>query len=122
MAHEPSSFGIRFRLAAFILAIAGMVGVIAWTAHNVWRRSGELREKLTAVQLKSFQIADHIQENILELNSSVQRYGVYHDTNAWAHFQTASRQLDNWIDDQRAVLSTDSERRLLDLINTNYDF
>ncbi len=120
--NEPSSFGIKFRLTAFILAIAGMVGIIAWTAQNAWRRGGELREKLTGVQLKSFQIADHIQENILELNNSVQRYGVYHDTNAWAHFQTASRELDHWIDDQRAVLSTDSERRLLDLINTNYDF
>src|SRR5258708_27755788 len=120
--HPFSSAGMRFRLVTFILAIAGMVAIIAWTAQNAWRRGGELREKLTAVQLKSFQIADHIQENILELNNSVLRYGVYHDTNAWAHFQSASRELDRWIDDQRAVLSTENERRLLDLINTNYDF
>jgi signal transduction histidine kinase len=122
MLEQPSSFGIKFRLGAFILAIAGMVGIIAWTAQNAWRRGGELRERLTAVQLKSFQIADHIQETILELNNSVLRFGAYHDTNAWTHFQSASRQLDRWIDDQRAVLSTESERHLLDLINTNYDF
>ena len=99
-----------------------MVGIIAWTAHNAWRRGGELREKLTAVQLKSFQIADHIQEKILELNNSVLRFGAYHDTDAWTSFQSVSHELDGWIDDQRAVLSTDSERRLLDLINTNYDY
>jgi signal transduction histidine kinase len=122
MPDQSSNVGIKFRLAAFIVAIAGMVAIIAWTAHNAWRRGGELREKLTDVQLKSFQIADHIQETILELNNSVLRYGVYHDTNAWAHFQTASRELDHWIDDQRAVLSTDSEKHFLDLINTNYDF
>ena len=113
---------MKFRLAAFILAIATMVGILAWTAHNAWRRGGELRERLTAVQLKSFQIADHIQETILELSNSALRYGAYHDTNAWAHFQVASRELDRWIDDQREVLSTETERRLLDLINTNYDF
>ncbi|HTL17324.1 MAG TPA: hypothetical protein VL793_08810, partial [Patescibacteria group bacterium] len=69
--HPSSSVGIRFRLAAFTLAIAGMVVIIAWTAQNAWRTGGELRIKLTAVQLKSFQIADHIQETILELNNSV---------------------------------------------------
>jgi signal transduction histidine kinase len=122
MPEHSASIGIKFRLVAFMLAIAGMVGTIAWTAHNAWRRGGELRERLTEVQLKSFQIADHIQETILELNNSVLRFGTYHDTNAWAHFQTASQELDHWIDDQRAVLSTQSERRLLDLINTNYDF
>ena len=98
-----------------------MVAIIAWAAQNAWRKSGELRERLTAVQLKSFQIADHIQETILELNNSVLRFGAYGDTNAWAHFQTASRLLDQWIDEQRAVLSSQKERQLLDLINTSYD-
>ena len=120
--HPSSSAGFKLRLAAFTLAIAGMVGLIAWAAQNAWRKSGELRERLTAVQLKSFQIADHIQETILELNNSVLRFGAYGDTNAWSRFLTASKQLDGWIDEQRAVLSTQSERRLLDLINTNYDF
>ena len=119
--HQASSVGIRVRLAAFIFAIAGMVAIMAWTAHNAWRRGGELREKLTLVQFQSFQIADHFQEKILELNNSVLRYGAYHDTEAWARFQTNSVELDHWIDDQRAVLSTDRERRVLDLINFNYD-
>ena len=99
-----------------------MVATIAGTAQNAWRRGGELRERLTAVQLKSFQIADHIQETILELNNLALRFGAYHDTNAWMHFQSASQELDHWIDDQRAVLSTERERHLLDMINTNYDF
>ncbi len=115
------SFGIRFRLAAFILAIAGMVGIIAWTAQDAWRRGGELRERLTSVQLQSFQIADHIRETIQLLNNSVLRFGAYRDTNAWAQFLSASQQLDGWIDEQRAVLFTDPERHILDLINTNYD-
>jgi signal transduction histidine kinase len=119
---ESSSLGIKFRLVAFILAIASMVAIIAWTAYTAWRRGGELRERLTDVQLKSFQIADHIQETILELDNWVLRFGAYHDTNAWTQFQGASKNLDKWIDAQRAVLSTEPERHLLDIINTNYDF
>jgi hypothetical protein len=115
MAERPSlSLGIRFRLVAFIVAIAGMVGIIAWTVQNVWRRGGELREKLSAVQLQSFQIADHIRENIQRLDNSVLRFGAYRDTNAWAQFEKTSLELDRWIHDQRAVLSTEFERTLLD--------
>jgi signal transduction histidine kinase len=120
--HPAWSVGIKFRLAAFILAIAAMVAIIVGTAHSAWRRGGELRERWTTVQLTSYEIADHIQKTILELNNSALRYGAYLDTNAWTHFQVASKELDGWIDDQRNVLSTDKEKHYLDLINTNYDF
>src|SRR2546421_159526 len=116
------SGAIKLRLAGFILAIALMLGLIAWTAHNSWRRTGELREKLTSVQLQSFQIADHIQQTLLELNNSVLRFGVYHDTNELALFGVASTNLDQWIDLQRPILATEKKKQILDLINTNYDF
>lgn len=99
-----------------------MVLLIVWTAHSAWLRSGELRDRLTTVQLKSFAIADHFQQTILELNNAVLRYGVYHDTNDWAHFDRSSKALDKWIDDERPNLNTENEKQILDLINTNYDF
>jgi signal transduction histidine kinase len=99
-----------------------MFVLIAWTAHISWRRSGELSDRLTSVQLQSFQIADHLQQTIWELNDVVLRYGVYHDTNDWAHFESRSKALDQWIDDERPKLTTDQEKTILDLINTNYDF
>lgn len=120
--YETSSEGIKFRLAAFILAIAGMVALLAWTAQSAWRRSGELRERLTAVQLKSFQIADHFQQTVLELNNTVLRYGIYHRPRDWQRFQSLSRDLNRWIDQQRPILSTEREREILDEINTNYNF
>src|ERR1039457_4542788 len=87
------SGGMKYRLVAFILAIAGMVVLIAWTGHTSWQRSGELRVKLTTVQLQSYQIAEHLQQTIWELNNLVLRYGVYRDTNAWARFQTRSKEI-----------------------------
>jgi signal transduction histidine kinase len=112
---------MKVRLVAFVLAIASMVVLIAWTGHSSWRRTGELSEKLTGVQLESFRIADHLQQAILELNNLVLRYGVYHDTNDWASFAMASSNLDRWMDQQRPILTTEEEKHLLDQINTNYD-
>ncbi len=115
------SGGIKIRLVAFILAMAAMVGLIAWTAQNAWRRGGELQEKLTAVQLQSFQIADHVQKTILELNHVVLRYGVYHETNDWSQFEMVSKALDTWIDDQAPTESTEKEKQIHDQINHAYD-
>ena len=116
------SGGIKYRLVAFVLAIMGMFVLIAWAAHTSWQRSGELSDKLTTVQLQSFQIADHLQQTIWELNNVVLRFSVYRDTNDWAHFDIRSKELDRWIDDERPKLNTDQEKMILDLINTNYDF
>ena len=41
--------------------------LIAWTAHVAWQRIGDLHEKFTLVQWKSFQIGDHFQQTILGL-------------------------------------------------------
>jgi len=113
---------MKVRLVAFGFAIAVMVVLIAWTAHSTWQRTGELRERLTSVQLESFRIADHIQQEILGLNNAVLRFGLYRDASALAHFQTGSTNLDHWIDEQRPILSTEQEKQILDLINTNYDY
>lgn len=121
-AKNPGARGMKIRLVAFITAIAAMVVLIAWTGHSSWKRTRELEEKLTAVQLQSFQIADHFQESILELNNVVLRYGVYNDTKEWAQFETGSKRLDTWIDDQRPILTTEYEKQILDLIATNYDY
>ena len=113
--------GIRFRLVAFILAIAVVSGLIGWAAHTAWKRGGELAEKLSSVELQSFQIASHFQQSILELDNLVLRYSLNHDPRDWSRFQVASTNLDAWIDEQRPILETEKERHLLDLINTNYD-
>ncbi len=112
---------MKYRMVAFVLGIAAIFSVIAWTGHSSWRRSGELSDKLTAVQWQSFTIAEHLQQAIWQLNNLVLRYGVYHDTKDWTQFTTASKDLDAWIDAQRPILSTDAEKQLLDRINDTYD-
>ena len=113
---------LKYRLVAFVVAIAGMIVLIAWTAQSSWRRTNDLRENLTDVQLRSFRIAGEFQQSIWELNNQVLRYGAYHKSNDWSQFTRDSKKLDNWIDLQRDELRTDQEKLVLDRINTNYDY
>jgi signal transduction histidine kinase len=115
------SGGIKFRLVAFILAIAVMVTLTGWTAHTSWKRIGDLQQRLTVVQMQSFQIAGHFQRTILELDNLVLRYAVSREESDWAHFDTNSQVLDHWIDEQRPMLPTEKEKQILDQINSAYD-
>lgn len=113
--------GIRFRLAGLALAMGLMVTLMVWTAHTSWRRIGELQEKLTAVQLESFHLADHFQESILQLNNTLLRYQLRPEVPTWEQFLKGSRELDRWIDEQVPKLNTPREKELLLQLNTAYD-
>jgi signal transduction histidine kinase len=115
------SGGIKLRLIAFVLAIAMMVSLILWTAHSSWRRIAELQARLTLVQLQSFQIADHFQQTILQLNNIILRYGVSQDARDWESFDKESTALDHWIDEQGPILLTEKEKDILGQINVAYD-
>jgi signal transduction histidine kinase len=113
--------GIKFRLIAFVLAIVMMLTMIAGTALVAWRQIGEMRKKTTAEELKSFEIADHFQQTILELNHALLSYGFSRASNDWAGFAADSAALDRWIDAQRPSLGTEREKLVLDQINRDYD-
>jgi len=115
------SGGIKFRLVAFVLAIGLMVALIAGTALTAWHRVGDLQAKLTFEQQKSFQIADHFQKSILQLNNLVLRYGISRDTNDWNRFATNSDVLNRWIDEQSLILPTGKEKRILHEIDVAFD-
>ena len=112
---------IRGRFIGFVLAICGVSGLLGWAAHSSWKRGGELAEKLSSLELQSFQIASHLQQTILQMDNLVLRYGGYHNPRDWARFEQTSTNLDQWIDLKRPSLASDNEKRLLDEINTNYD-
>ena len=54
--------GIKLRLAIFITAVALLLVLIGWTAYSSWGQIGELHERLTAMQWKSFQTSDYLQQ------------------------------------------------------------
>src|ERR1700723_764005 len=56
--------GVIVRLAIFIATIVLLVALIGWTAHSSWRRIKTSHDNL---EWQSFQIANHVQQNILSL-------------------------------------------------------
>ncbi|HTQ50814.1 MAG TPA: ATP-binding protein [Candidatus Acidoferrales bacterium] len=112
--------GIKLRLAIFITAIASLLMFIGWTAHNSWARIGELHERLAAMQWKNLQTSDHLQQAILDMNNLVLRYAAYREREDWTNFLAASRELNDWLNDQQLILSLEKERPILDQIKAAY--
>jgi signal transduction histidine kinase len=111
---------IKFRITVFIAAIALLVLLIAWTAHIAWKEIGETHQQVTRVQWKSLQSADHLQQAILGLNNMMLRYAAYGDHEDWANFQSASKELNRWINELQPIFSAETEMPLLDQLRTAY--
>jgi signal transduction histidine kinase len=112
--------GIKLRLTIFITATALLLMLIGWTAHVSWGRIGGLHEKLAAMQWKSFQTSDHLQQTILGMDNLVLRYAAYHERDDWTNFLAASEELRRWINEQQPILSSDKERPFLDQIKAAF--
>ncbi|MGC9941849.1 MAG: ATP-binding protein [Verrucomicrobiota bacterium] len=112
--------GIKFRLAIFITSIGLLVVLIGWTAHSSWERISGSHEKLSELQWQSFQSADHLQQTLLSLNNSILRYAAYRDPDDWTNFASASQDLQHWLNAQVPILSSETDRSLLDQINAAY--
>jgi len=114
-------FGIRFRLTALAVVVALMGLLILLATLNSQRQAGELRARLSQVDLESFQMADQFRDSLRELNNTMLRYGFDHDAAVWQEFLEASHKLDVWIDEQKPKLTTDREKEALQQIDVAYD-
>jgi signal transduction histidine kinase len=112
--------GVLIRLILFFATITLLVGLIGWTAHTSWRRTGELHDQLSNEQLQSFQIADRVQQGILGLNNLMLRYAVSRESADWTNFTTTSIELGKWFNEQQPILVSPGERPFLQRINTAY--
>jgi len=105
----------------FGLALVLSALLIGWAAHLSWRNATRLGEKLTRVQIESFQTADQFRANLQALNSHLTRYERRHDPSDREQFAQDWKKMDAWIDVQRPSLTTPQEGKILDEINTGYD-
>src|SRR4051794_32070263 len=111
---------IKLRLISFALAIVLVALMIAWAAHASWRRVAKLSDKLTGVQIASFQTADYFRASLQELNYTLLRYEIDHDKADREQFLQGWNKLNLWIDVQRPTLTTAKEGQILDQINAAY--
>lgn len=107
-----------FALAAAIAILGALIG---WAAYSSWREVASLQEHFSTRHLRSFEIADHLQSTVLELNNSIIAYELKRDPKQLAEFFKTSAALNVWIDQQRLVLTSPREREVLDHIDKAYD-
>ncbi len=112
---------LKLRLSCFALAIGVLAYLIGWAAYASWREMGRLQSQFNTGHLRSFEIADHLQDTILRLHNSLVRYDLDRDPKEYAQFESASTELNNWIDTQKPVLQSSRERELLNQIDAAYD-
>ena len=112
---------VKFRLAALGLAVATMgifiVSVIV-SSHN---RTKHLWSQLNAVDVESFDIAEHLKESVRELNNTMMRHGVAHDSSAWNEFKVASRRLGDWLNEEASKFTTAHEKAILLQLRAAYN-
>jgi signal transduction histidine kinase len=111
---------LKIRLTAFGLAIAVLVALIGWAAFASWREVSRLQTGLSTGHLRSFEIADHVQDEILRLYSRLVRYDLQQDPQDFQIYLQESAALNDWIDVQKPLLRP-VELKVLNQIDHAYD-
>lgn len=111
---------LKFRLTAFGLAIAILAGLIGWAAYASWREVSRLQTRLSTRHLRNYEIADHVQDEILRLNSRLVRYDLQQDPKDLETYSRESSNLNDWIDLQKPALHG-MELDVLNQIDRAYD-
>ena len=108
---------LKVRLVSFGLAIATLAILVGWAAYASWREVGKLQTLLSTGQMRSFEIADHLQAAVLDLNNSLALYAVERNPTDWQQFNQSSGALSTWIEQQKPLVASERERKVLDDIN-----
>ncbi|MFY9986770.1 MAG: ATP-binding protein [Chthoniobacterales bacterium] len=90
----------RLRLLAMALAIAALVSIILVDVIISRRELGALRQRISAAQIESFQIADKLQAAVLNLNATLLRFTLGHSQEDWQKFLFDAEALQRWLAQQ----------------------
>ena len=110
---------LKFRLTAFGLAIGILACLIGWASYASWREVSRLKIRLSTRHLRNYEIADHVQDEILELNSRLVRFDLQQDPKDLEQYEHESANLSEWIDLQKPALHG-AEWEVLDKIDQAY--
>src|SRR5436190_12512834 len=111
----------KVRLTAFALVIVTLAIAIGFAAYSSWREVGRLQQRMSTGHLRSFEIADHIQESVLQMQTRLVSYELRHDAKDRDQFWNDSAALDHWIIQQKPTLTSARELELLNQVDSAYD-
>ncbi len=112
---------VQQKLIGLVAAVVVMWLGIAFLIVELQWESGALRTQLKEVDSESYRIGDEFRDHLRQLNESLERFGMSHTAPDIADFNTASRDLDLWIDQQKPRLATAQEKAIMNQIDAAYD-
>lgn len=112
--------GVKLRLAALVLAMAIMGGLIAFVTLNSQRQGADLGAKLKEVDAQSFGISEHFKDMLRDGSDKLARYRSTGDDSAWADFLKSSEDMHTWIQSQIADTVTAHEKDILEQMSATY--
>jgi hypothetical protein len=116
-------FGIR--LWILIIVLVFVAGSTIYGLFASLRRIEELEAKFSGSQIE-LPAGGRSPTRLLNLNNSMLRYAMLRDSREWES-SSGQRRLNNWIDQHdpsvnpKSPLTTDTERKLLQELNRDYD-
>lgn len=118
MTHTSS---VYLRLIAFSVAIVAAVALIAWASETSWEQFERLDTGFQEEELGSFDIADAFQAKIHSANYTLVRFGTHEANAERQRFEQQSKDLNRWLDERKALLTTSREREVMEQIDLAYD-
>lgn len=111
----------RIRVLGLVTGLLFLFVLLVWAATATWREVGEVRQRLTVVNMESFRLAGQFQREVLQLDDLLLEVQSQGKTQDWPAFLTGWQTLDRWIDEQKPILRTERERSVLEEIDRAYD-
>jgi signal transduction histidine kinase len=110
----------RARLTSFALVVLLLAGLVGWAGSTKWHKLQQLRRSFAAVQSDAFYQSDYIEASIRHLHKTVLRFDSSKDPAERARFLSQAQELKQWITSHKDLLTTLSERELMQQIEVAF--
>jgi signal transduction histidine kinase len=107
----------RWRLAAFAALLALTIGLVAFVEVNTWRQLERLRKDFAEANLDSFYLGVYLRETVLRMDGALFRFELSEDPTERESFQRDAEAMTQRIKKTRELLTTETERELIEQIS-----
>jgi len=107
----------RWRLAAFAALLALTIGLVAYVEVNTWRQLERLRKDFAEANLDSFYLGVYLRETVLRMDGALFRFELSEDSTERDSFQRDAEAMTQRIKKTRELLTTETERELIEEIS-----
>jgi signal transduction histidine kinase len=114
------NFGVKLRLVLLVLALGLMGALIVFITLFSQHQGTELHARLSQLESESFNLSEHFKDNLRDVGDKLIRYRNYRQESDWREFTDSSRELKAWINEQKPKLTAQSEKDILQQIDTVY--